>query len=88
MHPIIDNCNFESRDDETGKAVHSANKFARVNRKISADSGLTAALDDLEDTLGLYADRDDAESAQRCASAETAVAAAYLRAKELAEAAS
>jgi hypothetical protein len=88
MHPIIDNCNFESRDDEIGKAVHAANRFARLHRKIAADSGLIAALDDLEGTLGLYADRDDVESAQRCASTETAVAAAYLHAKELAEAAS
>ena len=88
MHPIIDNCNFDSRDDETGKAVFAANKFARLNKKIAADSGLVAALDDLEETLGRYADRDDAESAQRCASAETGVAAAYLRAVELAEAAS
>ena len=88
MYPIIDNCNFESRDDETGKAVHAANKFARRNKNIAAESGLTEALDDLEETLGRYADRDDAESAQRCASAETDVAAAYLRAVDLAEAAS
>jgi len=88
MNAIIDNCNFESRDDETGKAVHAANRFARLHRKIAADSGLIAALDDLEETLGLYADRDDAESAQRCASAETDVAAAYLVALERAEVAS
>lgn len=78
MHPIIDNCNFESRDDETGKAVHAANKFAQTNKKIAADSGLVEALDDLEETLGRYADRDDAESVQRCDSAEAGVAAAYL----------
>ena len=78
MHPIVDNCNFESRDDETGKAVHAANKFARIYKNIAAESGLAAALDELEETLGRYADRYDAESAQRCASAEQGVAAAYL----------
>jgi hypothetical protein len=88
MHPIIDNCNFESRDDETGKAVHAASRFARLHRKIAADSGLIAALDDLEETLGLCADRDDVESAQRCASAEADVAATYLVALERAEVAS
>lgn len=85
MYPIISNCNFEDRDDKIGKAVHAATKLARLNRTIAAESGLTSALDDLEETLGIYADRDDAESVRRCVSAEVDVAAAFYRSVELVE---
>jgi len=88
MWPIIDNCNFESRDDDTGRAVRAASKFARIYKNIAAETGLTAALDELEGVLARYADRDDVESANRCACAETDVAAAYLYSLRRAENAS
>lgn len=82
---IVRNCNFDSRDDEQGKAVLAAVKFVETSHRLTSSGGQTleTALDDLEDTLGELADRMMTEDEKRqCDEAEAAVAAALAACPE------
>ncbi len=73
-YPITENCNFEARDDAVGKAVHAAVQFAARRPSAAAASGLTAALDELEETLAKWADVPTTTATYICSVAERAVA--------------
>lgn len=71
IFPIIANCNFESRDDARGKAIHAARKAAEAG--LTDDAALLDALQSLEETLGEYAEKGDRQSIQECRAAESQV---------------
>ncbi len=73
-YPITENCNFESRDDAVGKAVHAAVRFAELRPSAAANSGLATALEELEETLAEWADVPTTRAADICSAAERAVA--------------
>lgn len=75
-YPIISNCNFESRDDARGKAIHAARLALEAG--LSADSDLLDAMDSLEDTLAEHAESSDVDSVDACRAAEREVERAYL----------
>ena len=77
-YPIISNCNFESRDDEQGIAVHKARLAAECG-KVDDELELLVRLDDLESILHHHADKDDAESVTKCRDAEEDVYSAWTR---------
>lgn len=80
MYPITANCNFESRDDAEGKAIHAARKAVEAGR--IKDANLIEAMDALEETLTDHADSGSRESVELCAKAEARVVAAYNAVKE------
>lgn len=76
-YPITANCNFESRDDAEGKAIHAARKTVDSGR--CDCSAVIEALEDLEGVLTDHADSGSEESVRLCGDAEQAVASAYAR---------
>ena len=80
MYPITANCNFESRGDAAGQAIHNACKAVESGRVTSAD--LIEAMEFLEETLTDHADSGSTVSVELCAKAEAAVVAAYNAVKE------
>lgn len=74
-YPIMANCNFESRDDDQGKAVHAAR--VAVEAGFTSHGVLVDALDALETTLAEYADQGDPVSVDICEAAEMAVVNAW-----------
>lgn len=74
-YAIMANCNFESRDDACGKAIHAARKA--LESGLTDDAALTEAMDRLEETLGDFADESDVESVNKCRGAERAVEDAW-----------
>ncbi len=74
-YPITSNCNFESRDDARGRAVHAARKAVESGR-ITEDT-LADALDRLEDVLSEYADSEYAHARELCRQAEADVQRVY-----------
>jgi ClpP class serine protease len=83
-YPIIANCNFSSRDDEQGKAIHAARQA--VEAGLTDDAGLIDALGDLEDTLAEYAESDSVTAVQDCRYHEAAVLTAWNVVREQIEA--
>lgn len=75
MYPIMQNCNFESRNDATGQAVHAARQAAEAD--LTDDTALIEALESLEDVLEELADKTDTLSMRACDDAENVVAAAW-----------
>ena len=67
---IIGNCNFESRADATGRAVHAAVRAVEHGR--CNDGDLVSALDSLEATLEEHATSDYTASREACREAEQA----------------
>ena len=74
-YPIIANCNFETRDDAEGKAIHEARKA--VESGLTDDADLLSALDALEAVLTEHADNGSVSSVALCDDAEQAVVAAW-----------
>jgi len=74
-YPITANCNFESRDDACGVAIHAAREA--VESGLTDDTSLIESLDDLETVLMECADKDDVASRERCRGAECAVHACW-----------
>jgi hypothetical protein len=77
---MIPNCNFESRDDDTGRAIHQARQA--VESGLTDDASLVAALDALEETLRNHADDGCMDAVEACRDAEQAVAAAWTPATQ------
>lgn len=73
--PIIANCNFESRDDEQGKAIYKAWKAAEAG--LTDNEALFDALDELDTVLAEHADSDNVLSIEACREAEEAVVKAW-----------
>lgn len=82
-YPIIANCNFESRDDDTGRWVYAAAKAAKQGL-VSDD--LLDALDALEETLTEYADDSHVAACTACRAAEERVADLYVEESDSIEA--
>lgn len=78
-YPIIANCNFESRDDAEGKAIHAARKAVETGR--CRDAALIEALDDLESVLTDHADGGSERAVRICNEAERVVVTAWTSAK-------
>ena len=78
--PIVSNCNFASRDDSTGRAIHRARKAVEAGRV--TDERLIEALENLEDVLTEHADSQYAEQMELCRAAEREVGAAWAAIKE------
>lgn len=74
-YPIINNCNFESRDDAAARAIHAARKAVESGR--CDNSAVMESLDHLESVLTDHADDGGVESVQICRRAEAAVVAAW-----------
>jgi hypothetical protein len=74
-YPIIANCNFETRDDERGRAIHAARKAAEAG--LTTDADLLAALDALEETLTEHAESQYADGMEACRVAERGVESAW-----------
>lgn len=74
-YPIIANCNFESRDDDEGRAIHEARKAAESG--LTEDADLIEALESLEETLAEHAESGSEVSVKACEAAEAAVVAAW-----------
>jgi len=74
-YPYIDNCNYESRNDDTGRAIRNAVKLAQTGH-INNEAALDA-LAQLEATLFDYADDGHADAVQACEAAERAVVLAF-----------
>ncbi len=75
-YPIVANCNFESRDDATGKAVHCAREA--IDATLTFDCDLIDAMQDLEKTLDEYGDKFDVVSQEYCEEAEQGVASVWI----------
>lgn len=74
-YPITRNCNFESRDDAEGKAIHAARKAVESGR---CDwPCVIDAMDDLEDVLIQHADSGSEQSVRLCTEAERPVVDAF-----------
>lgn len=71
MYRIIRNCNFESRDDEIGQAIHAARKAVEAQR--TDDAELIDALDMLEETLAEHAESQHEAGMTACREAESQV---------------
>lgn len=74
-YPIIANCNFESRDDETGRAIHEIRKA--IEAGLVDDESLAYAMDGLESTLEDHADSGSDRSVALCREAESDVLRAW-----------
>lgn len=67
-YPIISNCNFESRDDDTGRAIHAAAEAARAG--LIDDQDMIEALDALEEMLEEHAESQHVVGMEACNAAE------------------
>ena len=76
-YPIIANCNFESRDDDDGKAIHAAR--LAVEARLVDDADLIGALDELESILEECGDKADVQSGDIMDSAERDVVDAWTK---------
>jgi hypothetical protein len=74
-YAIIANCNFESRDDQQGQAIHAARKA--IEAGLTHDAALIFSMDELEETLSEYAESDSANATACCRRAEANVARCY-----------
>jgi hypothetical protein len=78
-YPTIHNCNFSTREDETGRLVRQALDWADAGKLDQHDRGDRAVLDALESLEELLeggaGERDDAANLSACTAAEEAVAA-------------
>lgn len=75
-YPIIRNCNFESRDDAEGKAIHAARKAVESGQ---CDwPSVIDAMEDLESVLLEHAESGSEKSMRLCNEAEQAVVDTWM----------
>lgn len=74
--PIVRNCNFESRDDDDGRAIHAARKALDAGL-VHDNEALAEAMDELESVLEEHAESESCLSVEACERAEAKVVAAW-----------